>query len=324
MRKAVLRRLKVAVIGVGFWGRNHARVLSGLEKAELVAVCDLDESRARTVAEKYGAEAYTDSTELLRREDIEAVTICTWSTVLSEEARKALEAGKHVLVEKPMAKSSKEARELVELAEKEDLILAVGFVERFNPGLRRVLEMVGKGEVGEVLSALARRLSRWPKRPWDVGVVRDLAIHDLDILRHIFGCQPESVYARVRYSNSGIDDYAFITLSFPDGMGLVETSWLTAPKVRELVVSGTEGVLKLDYLTQAINILRRGDSEPYEVGGEWREPLKIELEHFVECVLYHKEPLVSGRDGLLALSLCEAALESSAKGRPVSTRHLAE
>ncbi len=318
-----MRRLRVAVIGVGFWGRNHARVLSGLEKAELVAICDLDESRARAVAEEYGAEAYTDSRELLKREDVEAVTICTWSTVLGQEAKKALKAGKHVLVEKPMAKSSKEARELVELAEKEDLILAVGFVERFNPGLRRVLEMAREGEVGEVLSALARRLSRWPKRPWDVGVVRDLAIHDLDILRQVFGSPPDSVYARVRYSDTGVDDYAFITLSFPGGMGLVEASWLTAPKVRELVVSGTEGIIKLNYLTQAISITRGRDKTPCEVGGEWREPLKIELEHFVECVLHQREPLVSGRDGLTALLLCEAALKSSAKGRPVSTKHLA-
>jgi len=319
-----LRKLGVAVIGVGFWGKNHARVLSELDRAELIAVCDVNAHRVHEVARAHGVEAYTDSSDLLAREDVEAVTICTWSTSLAFEARKALEAGKHVLVEKPMARSTDEARALVELADKEGLVLAVGFVERFNPGLWRVKEMVKKGEIGTVLRASSKRLSRWPKRPWDVGVVKDLAIHDLDILSHLFGSPPSSVYARVLHTNSNLDDYALIMLSFPEGqLGLVEASWLTAPKVRELSVCGTEGILKLNYLSQEVKLLRERSQPPISIRHRWEEPLKIELEHFVDCVLDQREPLVSGWDGLRALSLCEAAIKSSSIGRPVEVKGLA-
>ena len=313
-----MRRLGVAVIGVGFWGRNHARVLSSLDRAELVAVCDLDRRRAEEVARSYGVEAYTDSSELLSRDDVEAVTICTWPTSLASEARRALEAGKHALVEKPMARGVEEARELVQLAEREDLILAVGFVERFNPGLRKVKELVEKGELGEVLCASSRRLSLWPKRPWDVGVVRDLAIHDLDLLSYLMGSPPAKVYARVMSLNSNLDDYALIMLSFPEGeLGLIEASWLTAPKVRELRITGTEGVLELDYLSQEVKVMRERGRPPEALSGRWEEPLKIELGHFVDCVLSHKEPMASGLDGLRALGLCEAVLRSSSTGKPV-------
>ena len=311
-----MRRLNVAVIGVGFWGRNHVRVLREIDRANLVAVCDIDGERARAVADRYGLEAYTDSGELLRREDVEAVTICTWPAALGPEAEKALRAGKHVLVEKPMARDAREARGLVELAEREDLILAVGFVERFNPGLRRVLRMTEEGRLGEVLSVQARRLSRRPRRPKDVGVVKDLAIHDVDIMVALYGEGPELVHARVRYSEDMVDEYALATMFFPGGgIGVVEASWLTAPKVRELVVSGTEGVLKLGYLSQEIEFSSGG--EVLKIRDRWEEPLKIELEHFVDCVLSGREPLVSGRDGLRALSICEAILRSSVEGRPI-------
>ena len=319
-----MRKLGVAVIGVGFWGRNHARVLSELDRAELVAVCDIDAPRAQEVAEAYGVEAYTDSSALLRREDVEAVTICTWSTVLAREAGKALRAGKHVLVEKPMARNTDEARVLVELAEEEDLVLAVGFVERFNPGLRRVEEMVREGEIGTILRASSRRLSKWPKRPWDVGVVKDLAIHDLDILSHLLGGPPSSIYARVLNLNSDMDDYALIMLSFPGGqLGLVEASWLTSPKVRKLSICGTDGILELDYLSQEIRIVRERGKPPISISHRWEEPLKIELAHFVDCVLDQREPLVSGWDGLRALYLCEAAIKSSSMGKPVDIGDLA-
>ncbi|RLI37104.1 hypothetical protein DRO60_04925 [Candidatus Bathyarchaeota archaeon] len=312
-----MRKLGMAVIGVGFWGRNHARVLNSLERAELIAVCDLDRRRAEEVAATYGAEAYTDSSELLRRDDVEAVTICTWSTVLAREAERALRAGKHVLVEKPMAKTLEEARELVELAGREDLALAVGFVERFNPGFQRVRELISSGRLGELLTVVAQRLSRWPKRPWDVGVVKDLAIHDLDLTVNLMGELPRAVYAHVsRVRRRDLDDRATIMLEFSGGpVGIVEANWLTPYKVRALRVIGSEGILNLDYLSQ--RVVLEGQSGRAELAGEWREPLRLELEHFVSCVLEGREPMVSGRDGLIALSLCEAALRSSSERRPV-------
>jgi len=227
-------------------------------------------------------------------------------------------------VEKPMASRAREARSLVELAEKEELVLAVGFVERFNPGVRRAKELLDEGEIGDVLTIMSRRLSRWPERPWDVGVVRDLAIHDLDLLRYLTGEVPMSLYARVSHVRGGeLDDHAIILLSFPGGqVGIVEANWLTAHKVRELRATGTEGILSLNYLRQEITLESRAGRST--LTNEWREPLRLELEHFVDCVLTGREPVVSGRDGLMALSLCEAALRSSSLGRTVELRGLEE
>ena len=130
-----MRKLGVAVIGVGYWGQNHVRVLNEIDKAELKAVCDVDLGKVKRIGMNYRVPYFTDSKEVLKDDNIEAVSICIWPTALAKEAKKALEAGKHVLVEKPMAASSEEARELIKLAEKEDLVLMVGFVERFNPCL---------------------------------------------------------------------------------------------------------------------------------------------------------------------------------------------
>ncbi|RLI38367.1 gfo/Idh/MocA family oxidoreductase [Candidatus Bathyarchaeota archaeon] len=317
-----MKKLGVAVIGVGFWGQNHARIYHDLPRAELVAVCDLDERKAREAAAKYGAEAYTDSSELLKREDVEAVSICTWSTVLADEASKALKAGKHVLVEKPMTASSREAVRLVELAEQEGLTLAVGFVERFNPGVQHVKELISSGRLGRVVALSSRRLSRWPRRPWDVGVVKDLAIHDVDLMRYLLGEEPTSIYAMVGgLRRADVEDYATILLAFPGGtVGLIEANWLTPHKVRVLRVTGSEATLDLDYLTQQVTI--RDEEGAFTPTRPWREPLRLELEHFVDCVLSGREPMVSGRDGLVALTICELALKSASEGRPIVLKEL--
>ncbi|HDI01330.1 MAG TPA: Gfo/Idh/MocA family oxidoreductase [Candidatus Bathyarchaeota archaeon] len=312
-----MRKLGVAVIGVGYWGRNHVRVLSEFPRAKLLAVCDTDEVRAREVAEAYGVPYFTDPADLLRREDVEAVTICTWSTVLAQVAKMALTAGKHVLVEKPMAASSREALELVRLAKEEGLTLAVGFIERFNPGVNFIRELISRGELGEVVALSSRRLSRWPRRAGDVGVLKDLAIHDVDLSRYLLGEEPEAVYARVgRLKRQDLDDYAFLMLSFPGGrVASIEANWLSPYKKRELMVTGSEAVATLNYLTQEVAIER--EDGIFRPARRWIEPLRLELEHFVDCVLNNRQPLVSGLDGLVALRLCELALESSSKGEAI-------
>jgi len=309
-----MRRLGVAVIGVGYWGRNHVRVLTEVRRAEVIAVCDVDPNRAREVAEMYRIPYYyTDSKELLKNEEVEAVTICTWSTVLAKEAKRALEAGKHVLVEKPMARDWREALELVKLAEREGLTLAVGFVERFNPGVNYVRELIRGGKLGDIVTLNAKRLSRWPQRHGDVGVLKDLAIHDIDLSRYLLGEEPEAVYVRIgRLKRPDLDDHAFIALSFPSGCtALIEASWLTPRKKRELRVTGSEAIVTLDYLSQRVTIER--EDGVYEPANKWQEPLRLELEHFTEAVLNGSEPLASGLDGLVALRLCDLALEASVR-----------
>src|SRR3989337_4278216 len=146
-----MRKLGVAVIGTGFWGKNHARIYKELESTELVAICDMDAQRAKIVADQFGVKSYSSSTRMLKNASIEAVSICTWSTSLAKEALKALIAGNHVLVEKPMATHTKQAKKLLETAEKNGLHLTVGFLMRFIPGLQHIREAAGNTKIGELV-----------------------------------------------------------------------------------------------------------------------------------------------------------------------------
>ena len=255
-----MRKLKVAVIGVGFWGRNHARIFSELRQTELVAVCDVEKEKAVNIAKKYGVDAYTDSMKLVVNKEVDALSICTWTTTHAKEASVALKADKHLLVEKPIASTVDEAKRIVKLARKKQRILMVGFIERFNPSVQRVREELSKGSIGTVVSATARRVSRWPERIGDVGIVKDTAIHDIDVMRHLFSEDPVSVFANTgNLKHTKYDDYAQIVLTFKNGKtAFIETNWLTPNKVRKLIVTGSEGIISMDYLTQEVKI-EKGD-----------------------------------------------------------------
>ena len=187
-----MTKLGVAVIGTGQWGKNHARVYKELPSTELIAVCDVNAERAKAMAQQYGVKAYSDSTEMLKDKDIQAVNVCTWSTILAQEAMKVLNAGKHVLVEKPMATNPEQARQLVKTAEENGLHLTVGFLMRFIPGLQHIRQSVENKKIGELVCVTAKRVSQWPERIGDVGVVKDTAIHDIDVMRFISKQDPVS------------------------------------------------------------------------------------------------------------------------------------
>jgi len=308
-----MKKLRIGVIGAGFWGRNHARVLSEIPQAELVAVCDIDRRRAEEAAGRYGAKPYTSSRDLYREESIDAVSICVWSTELFRESMEALNAGKHVFVEKPMASSSREAEMMLELARSKGLRLTVGFIERFNPAVTRLKRCIKEGEIGRPVSATVKRVSKWPERVGDIGVVKDTVIHDIDLMRYIFEEDPVSVYARAgRLRHRRFEDYVQVMLAFPDGKSaFLEANWLTPYKVRKLTVTGSEAIITVDYITQEITI--ETSSRTLIPRYEWEEPLKLELQNFVDSVLKDSDPKVKATDGVKALKIAEAVLESAEK-----------
>ena len=312
-----MKKLGVAVIGTGFWGKNHARVYRELGTTELIAICDIDPGRAKSIAQQFSAKPYTKNANMLKNKEIDAVSVCTWSTNLAKEALRALKAGKHVLVEKPMATNVKQAKELLETAEEEGLHLTVGFLMRFIPGLRFIREAVENRKIGALVCATAKRVSQWPERIGDVGVVKDTAIHDIDVMRYVFNRDPVTVYAKagsMRYRK--FEDYAQIMLSYKDGeSAFIESNWLTPYKTRMLIVTGSEAIMKLDYVTQELMV--EDARETVQPRYAWQEPLKLELQHFVDCILERKKPLITGADGLKALQIAEAALRSSAKNRAI-------
>ena len=312
-----MKKLGVAVVGTGFWGKNHARVYKELESTELVAVCDKDADRARKVANQFSTKAYSESTRMYRDDKVEAVSICTWSTSLAMEALKALKAGKHVLVEKPMATNTRQAQRLLTAAKEKELHLTVGFLMRFIPGLQSIREAVKNKRIGDLVCATAKRVSQWPERIGDVGVVKDTAIHDIDVVRYIFGENPTNVYAKTgNMAHRNFEDYAQIMLTFKDGKSaFIESNWLTPYKTRTLTVTGSDAIMRLDYITQELWI--EAAKENLQPKYPWQEPLKLELRHFAECITKNEKPIVTANDGIEALRVAEAALLSSAKNKAI-------
>jgi len=306
-----MKKLKTAVIGTGFWGKNHARVYKELAETELLAICDIDAERASNAAKQFGVPYYTSAEKMLKNEDIEAVSVCTWSTSLAKEATKAVRNGKHVLVEKPMAASTKQAEKLHGTAEKMGVHLTVGFLMRFIPGLQRMKKAVEDKAIGELVCATAKRVSQWPERIGDVGVVKDTAIHDIDVMLYLFNEDPIAVYAKtgnMRYKK--FEDYAQIMLTFKGGKSaFIESNWLTPYKTRILIATGSEAIMRLDYITQELTV--EDAKETVQPRYQIQEPLKLELQHFANCILKKEKPLITGLDGLKALRIAEAAIKSS-------------
>jgi UDP-N-acetylglucosamine 3-dehydrogenase len=315
-----MNTIGVAVIGVGFWGKNHVRVFNELPETELRAVCDMNVEKAKAIADKYDVEAYGDSRQMLKRKDIEAVSVCTWTTTHAVEALRVLRADKHALVEKPIAGTIRQARRIVNFAKQRDRHLMVGFIERFNPGVQRARRVLKQGEIGTLVSATAKRVSQWPERIGDVGVVKDYAIHEIDIMRGIFEEDPTSVYARVgNLKHTKYEDYAQMMLTFKSGKtAFIEANWLTPDKIRSLTLTGSDAIMSLDYLTQGITIETL--EKTLKPRHDWQEPLMLELQHFAKSIIKDTNLEVTGVDGLKALIIAEAAIKSSKQGTAVKTR----
>jgi len=308
-----LSKIGVAVIGTGFWGKNHSRIYKELENTNLVAICDVNPERAKAIAEQYGVKAYTDSSKMLKNSEIQAVSVCTWSIKLAEEALKCLHSGKHVLVEKPMATDTKQAQTLLDTAEANGLHLTVGFLTRFIPGLQQIKQSVETKKIGEMVSATTKRVTQWPERIGDVGIVKDTAIHDIDVTRFISGEDPVSVYAKMgSMRHKQFEDYAQIMLTYRSGKtAFIESNWLTPYKIRSLNVTGSEAIMRLDYNSQELWI--ENAVETIQPRNSFKEPLKAELEHFIECIIEKKTPMITGEDGYKALEIAVAAMKSSVK-----------
>jgi UDP-N-acetylglucosamine 3-dehydrogenase len=308
--------INTAVIGCGSWGRNHARVYRSLPGATLTAVSDTSESIAREIGELHRVPYYTDPDKVLRDPNIQVVDICTPTVTHHDIALRAIENGKNVLVEKPMTNTIDEAQNLIRAARKAGVALTVGFVERFNPAVQEVYKRIASGEIGDVILAHTRRVSRSPQRIGDVGVVKDLAIHDLDIINHLLGEDPLYVSAVTGSIRHKYEDYANINLLYSrDRNAFVETNWLTPRRVRTLTVTGTEGIINVEYTTQQLTI--ENNEMIIQPFLQYKEPLYEELHSFIDHVARGVTPEITGEDGLKALELCEAALKSSATKRMI-------
>ena len=305
-----MKRVAIGVIGTGFWGENQVRVLRQSRAADLVAICDTNEKRAREIGTKYAVPWYTDLDKFLRVSKLEAVTICTPTQTHLRVGLLAIEAGKNLLVEKPMTGEERAGEKLLKAATKAGVKLLVGFIERFNPGVRAVKKMLKEKTVGDVIIATGRRVARWPIRIGDVGVVKDTAIHDIDAMRYLLQEEVSAVFAQTgSLRTHSYEDYAEIMLRFRGGTtGFLDANWLTPRKVRTLIITGSDATISLDYITQEITLENsRQLVKPYT---PWAEPLKVELENFMTTILRDTKEAPSGDDAIKAIRICDGALRS--------------
>ena len=297
-------RVRVAVIGVGHLGRHHARILSGLEGAELVAVVDTDAERAAAAATATGASACADFREIF--DQVDAVTIAVPTELHRDIALPFLEQGTAVLVEKPMARSLAEADELVAAASASGATLAVGHTERYNPAVAAVLPLVTSPRFIEV-----HRLGAFPERSLDIDVVFDLMIHDLDIILALVRSEVESIEAVGVPVLTPKYDIANARLRFASGcIANVTASRISKERVRKIRFFQPDAYLSIDYAAQEVEgwrLVRREGARPAIEGGPLPvardEPLRRELADFINAVRTKTAPLVDGDAGRRALAL---------------------
>ena len=317
-----MRTVNVGVIGVGAMGENHVRVYHKMEEANLIAVSDVSERALKKIEKKYGAKGYTDYCELLENPDIEVVSVCVPTTFHHAVVMEAIRHKKHILVEKPIAFTLTEAEEMIAAAKEAGVILATGHVERFNPAVQKAKELIDDGVIGDIVSAFAKRVGPLPPRIKDVGVSIDLAIHDLDIMNYLFEEEITQVYGTMNssFDDSEFEDHAEIMVSFDnESTGIIEVNWLTPYKRRELELTGTAGIISVDYIQQSIEVYGKF-AQDIEIIHE--EPLKGELNSFLHSVVEGEEPVITGEDGLKALKMVIAANKSSKEHRPISLNEL--
>ena len=306
-----MKKIKVGVIGVGSLGQHHARVFAELVGARLVGVADVDRARAVAIAGRHGCRAVTDYHELLS--DVEAVSVVTPTLLHHVIARACLAAGRHVLVEKPLAATVAEAVDLVAAAADRGVTLQVGHIERFNAAFRAT-----RGAIKEPTLIECRRWAPFTSRGADVDVVLDLMVHDLDLVLGLISAPVQEIQASGVSILSATTDVAQARVVFQNGcVGTFSANRVAQSKVREVRILQPEGYVVIDLAQQTARVGRRtmGTSGRYEVlteqvRGDGREPLKLELEAFVDAVRNGAQPLVSGREGAAALELAYAIINA--------------
>jgi UDP-N-acetylglucosamine 3-dehydrogenase len=289
-----VKKLNVGVVGVGAMGHNHVRVYTRLKNANLMAVSDLMKGTLAEVSKKYNTVGFVDYDNVLKMPEIDAVSICVPTTYHYEVVMSAIEQGKHVLVEKPIAFTLKEAKDMVRAARKEGVKLATGHVERFNPAVLEAKKLLREKLIGEVVSVSAKRVGPFPPRIKDVGVTIDLAIHEVDVMAYLMDSPVSKVYAHVgsRLEKCEYEDHAEIMMEFyNNAIGMLEVNWLTPYKKRQLEVTGTDGIISLDYIDQTVEIFGKNARN---VRVPHHEPLMVELESFLNAIMNDSSSTIRG------------------------------
>jgi UDP-N-acetylglucosamine 3-dehydrogenase len=306
--------VRVGVVGTGGWGKNHVRVLN--EIGSLAAVCDMDGDRMELFSKKYRVPGYGSLEEMMKKEKLDAVTVCTPASTHVRIASEALAAGLHTFVEKPMTTTTPDAEKLIEVAKSSNRTLTVGFIERFNPPITDLKKTIEQGKMGELILLEFHRENRRGENTGDVGIVKDASVHDIDTARWLFAEEPKTVFARVGAVKSKQEDFAAIVMGFSGRKtAFLTTNWVTPNRVRTLSAVFTGAVIDVDFVSQQTSVHEEhGTTVPTRTV---QEPLMLELKEYVSAIQEKRKPLVTGHDGMMATKIAEAVLASSSSGAPI-------
>lgn len=315
------KKLNVGVIGLGNMGRHHVRVYSELtDQCHLVSVLDFNEEKANEFATKFNCSAHTTLDTFLNS-GLDAISICSPTSTHFEVAKAAISKGLHVLIEKPIAETIEQANALIKLAQEHNVHIMVGHIERFNPAISHLKNIIQEGKLGNILSITTTRAGQFPPQMKDANVVIDLAVHDIDIICYLMDASPTDLLGNA--GNGLINfraDHAEIFLKFPQNRsGIVKVNWITPRRIRTLSLTGSKGYCELDFIDQTLTFqastftkhnegtveevcqFTESAVEPLEVIKG--EPLKLELSHFIDSVSRNQSPSVSGEVGKKALDI---------------------
>jgi predicted dehydrogenase len=324
--------IAIGVVGCGYWGPNLVRNFKALPNCQLKAMCDVSEARLKHLARIYpDVEGVTDYEYLLNGMGLEAVVVATPVKNHYSLAKASLLAGKHTLIEKPMASSSAECEELIEIAEHNRLVLMVGHTFLYSAPVCKIAEIVRAGDIGEIRYINSRRLNLGLYQK-DINVAWDLAPHDISIILHVLGDLPLVINCQGNaHLTPGIEDVTNISLGFRNKrFASIQSSWLEPRKVREMTIVGTRRMIVYDDLetNEKIRIYDVRVERPphydtfvdfhysYHYGDSYipyikqEEPLKVECQHFLDCIEKGTRPLTSGYEGLQLVRVLEAASSS--------------
>ena len=320
-----MKQLNIGVIGLGEIGAVHCDALMQISQAKLLAVADIDEARAKQIAQQTGSQPYQDYKELLARKDIDAVIIATPDHLHKEPCIHAAQAGKHILVEKPLAMTIEDCEAINEAVAKANVKLMVGFTLRFFPQYQHAKTSLESGELGNLISLFARRtnlINQAQRLKGRTGVLFFLGIHDFDVLRWMVGADAKEIYcvsAKHDRSPYMVEDETFTTIRFDnDVIACAHIGWCI-PEGHptgfdfKLDITGTKGLLNLDMVRQGVEKHVSGQTSFPPMAS----PLIAEDRSFVEAILHNQNVSVTGEDGLKAVQMILAALESIKTGKAV-------
>lgn len=341
--------IRVGVVGCGYWGPNLVRNFRSLPDCHMKMMCDVSQERLKHLRTLYPEiEGETEYDHLLNGANLDAVVIATSVRTHYTMAKASLLAGKHTFIEKPMASSSQECEELVEIARKNGVVLMVGHTFLYSPAVRKIKEIVERGDIGEIHYISARRLSLGLFQK-DINVAWDLAPHDIAIILHIMNEQPISVNCQgSAHITPSVEDVTTMCLHFRQRRSaIIQSSWLDPRKIREMTIVGSKRMIVYDDVPhqEKVRIFdARVEKQPhYDNFAEFQyayhhgdmhvpyikaeEPLKAECQHFLDCIRQGTTPLTSGKQGLELVRILEASSESLRRGGgsvDLSRRHVGE